>query len=92
MKNEFAKFPVAHPVFDKRKLNRTGQTGTGRDTTAAGGVWYEQSVYYYWWEFLRLSDRYKTICEGGKGRLARLYEDFGNVHAYDSFKIGRAHV
>ena len=41
---------------------------------------FKTSVYYYWWEFLRRSDDYKRCCEkGGKGKLAKLYADFGNV-------------
>ena len=41
---------------------------------------FKTSVYYYWWEFLRRSDEYKRCCKkGGKGRLSKLYADFGNV-------------
>jgi hypothetical protein len=46
------------------------------------GIEPKQSVYYWWFEFLRRNDQYKRCCEsGGKGRLATLYKDFGNVHA-----------
>ena len=39
------------------------------------------SVYYYWWEYLRRHEGYKRTCaQGGRGRYAKLYEDFGNVH------------
>ena len=38
------------------------------------------SVYYYWWEYLRRSDAYRKTCEAkGKGKLSKLYADFGNV-------------
>ena len=40
------------------------------------------SVYYFWWEYLRRNIGYKRCCEqGGKGKYALLYSDFGNVHA-----------
>lgn len=46
---------------------------------------YKWSVYYYWWAFLRLSERYKDCCEsGGEGELADLYAYFGDVRG-DNF-------
>lgn len=48
---------------------------------APGYMW---SVYYYWWAFLRLSERYNDCCEsGGKGELADLYTYFGDVRGDD---------
>ena len=45
---------------------------------------WQRSVYYWWWEYLRRNDAYKICCEkGGRGELAELYADFGNVHAMD---------
>jgi hypothetical protein len=45
---------------------------------------FEASIYFYWWRFLRLSKRYKEcIQNGGTGRLAKLYQDFGDIHAQD---------
>jgi hypothetical protein len=42
------------------------------------------SVYYWWWAYLRKNERYKSCCKrGGKGRLAKLYEDFGDVFNVD---------
>jgi len=42
----------------------------------------KQSVYYWWYEFLRRNEQYRRCCEmGGKGRLAGLYRDFGDVFA-----------
>ena len=42
----------------------------------------EQSVYYWWYEYLKRNERYMRCCEsGGKGRLAHLYRDFGDVFA-----------
>ena len=41
---------------------------------------YQISVYYYWWAYLRRSSLYKRVClNKGKGRLAKLYADFGDV-------------
>lgn len=41
------------------------------------------SVYYYWWEFLRLNDDYMACCEQrgdvDDQHLSRLYDDFGDV-------------
>ena len=44
------------------------------------------SVYYYWWEYLRRHEGYRQCClNGGKGKYAKLYADFGNIHAHDDF-------
>ena len=44
----------------------------------------QKSVFYYWYEFLRRNTDYKKTCKNnGKGKLAKLYKDFGNVHAND---------
>ena len=72
-------FRYAPPVTD---LDDT----SARDTQppyhdAPGYMW---SVYYYWWAFLRLSERYKECCEsGGKGEMAHLYNYFGDVRGDD---------
>ncbi len=69
MKNQ-RHFPYKHPLFGRGKLARKG----------------DNSVYYYWWAFLRRNPDYLRCCEsGGKGRLASLYADFGDVRG-DSFK------
>lgn len=45
---------------------------------------YMCSPYYYWWAFLRLNDDYRECCDnGGKGKLAKLYDDFGDVREDD---------
>ena len=60
-------FTFKHPLFKRQR--------------SASGEWWENSVYYLWWEFLRRHEGYKKTCEsGGKRRYAKLYEDFGNVH------------
>lgn len=39
-----------------------------------------QSVYYWWYEYLKRNEDYRRCCEaGGTGELAALYEDFGDV-------------
>ena len=44
----------------------------------------ERSVYYWWWEYLRRNEQYKKCCENrGRGPLAKLYADFGDVHESD---------
>jgi hypothetical protein len=52
-----------------------------RSDRSGAGVWWENSVYYLWWEFLCRHEGYKDTClNGGKGKYAKLYADFGNVH------------
>lgn len=53
-----------------------------------GAPRHECSVYFFWWEFLRCDPGYEKFCaRGGKGRgsrkYAKLYADFGDVHATD---------
>ena len=65
-------FTFRHPLF--------------RRQTSGSGEWWENSVYYFWWEFLRRHAGYEHTCEnGGKGKYADLYADFGNVYGL-SFK------
>ena len=60
-------FTVRHPLFRLKE--------------SKSGIWWDNSVYYLWWEFLRRHEGYKKICEnGGNGKYAELYADFGNVH------------
>jgi hypothetical protein len=43
-----------------------------------------ERAYKCWFEFLKRSKRYKECClRGGEGELAKLYADFGDVHAPD---------
>jgi hypothetical protein len=45
---------------------------------------WEYSVYYWWWEFLRRHEGYRKCCErGGKGKYAKLYADWGNIHGIE---------
>jgi hypothetical protein len=50
------------------------------------------SVYYYWWEYLKRHDGYKRTCaQDGRGRYAKLYEDFGNIHEGEFWEWWRTH-
>lgn len=45
----------------------------------------QRSPYYWWWQYLRRNADYLACCEsGGKGQLAALYADFGDVRG-DNF-------
>ena len=62
------------------------QTGLDRPnarlpaTVRPGASKFHNSVYYYWWAFLRLNAEYIECCDaGGTGDLADLYADFGDV-------------
>ncbi len=73
MKQPFQRhFAYHHPLFKAAK-------------TAKGNRW-DNTVYYFWWEFLRRHEGYKKACENdGNGKYAGLYADFRNVHGL-SFK------
>ena len=63
-------FVFKHPLF------RSKETETG--------VPWQRSVYYLWWEFLRRHEGYRETClNGGGGRYASLYADFGDIHSMD---------
>ena len=64
-------FLAPHPLF-------------GRKTAPLPLKEQERSPYYWWWAFLRRSEAYIKCCEkGGKGPLANLYGDFGDVRSDD---------
>lgn len=70
------RFPYAYPLFTKKRI----LTNTNR--SEMGGVWYEDSIYYLWWQFLRLSKEYEQICKTKKHKDSKklaVYKDFGNV-------------
>lgn len=71
MPDKFARyFAAKHPLFKAQKTEQ--------------GVWWERSVFYFWWEFMRRHEGYRATCKnGGKGRYSKLYQDFGDVHATD---------
>jgi hypothetical protein len=46
--------------------------------------WWQESIYYWWFEYLRRNEDYKQTCtNGGRGKCAKVYADFGDVHAQD---------
>lgn len=66
-------FNSKHPLF-----------GRANNRLAIG--YQQRSPYYWWWAFLRRNEEYLACCRaGGKGALAGLYADFGDV-LNDSFK------
>ncbi len=65
------KFAYAHPHFGRSKAEKAQEP-------------FKNSAYYLWWEFLRRSDAYKKCCaSNGKGKLKKIYQDFGDVFATD---------
>lgn len=67
----------------RQQLNRirASRTFLYKAPFVRAGVAPTQSVYYWWYEFLKRNEAYRRCCESnGKGRLAKLYKDFGNVH------------
>ena len=70
-------------AFNTRHLSG-GKVTFGRSKIEKTSKPYEQSLYFLWFEFLRFSESYKECCEnGGSGKLASLYKDFGDVHNVD---------
>ena len=63
-------FIYKHPLFRQRKTD--------------GGIWYEESVYYLWFEYLRRNEKYKAYCETKEGvdtkTVEKLYKDFGDIY------------
>lgn len=54
---------------------------------------YKASVFYYWWAFLRLNEAYIKTCEnGGRGKHAKLYDDFGDVRGDDFWAWWKTHT
>lgn len=67
------RFLAPHPLF-------------GRTTSPRPLSYQQRSPFYWWWAYLRLNEDYLKCCaSGGKGRLAALYADFGDVRS-DDFK------
>lgn len=64
-------FPYKHPTFGTKNKPKSERA-------------WKSSVYYWWWEYLRRNEDYKRTCQnGGKGKCAKLYEDFGDVFVGD---------
>ena len=70
-------FMTAPPVMSQtsQRRFRAGRNQPYRDAEP-----YKSSIYYWWWAFLRRNKQYKNTCNKfGAGKLARLYQDFGNI-------------
>lgn len=66
-------FAYRHPTFGTAKAPKSISHWQG-------------SVYYWWWAYLRKNVEYVACCDaGGKGPMAVLYQDFGDVRD-DDFK------
>ena len=81
-------FPYAFPIFKKANLT---ESASGSLRSKGGGVYYDASIYYYWYRALQLSEKYKDCCKR-KGNvknkaLKQVYKDFGNVFGKDKFEI-----
>jgi hypothetical protein len=64
-------FAFQHPVF-------------GRSSSQKKTKPFKNSVYYFWYEFLKRNENYKECCrQGGLGAMADLYADFGDVFEMD---------
>lgn len=43
------------------------------------GVYFEDCIYYYWFEYLKLSRNYRKACQNNGKGMEDLYTNFGNV-------------
>ena len=69
--------PIIHTV--SRRRFRGGRNLPYRDAEP-----YKASIYYWWWAFLmRNTDYQRTCATSGHGKLAALYQDFGNIFDND---------
>ena len=72
-KNRARKFKAPTPRFGMKKSPRPLKDQ-------------QVSPYYWWWAYLKRSKQYIACCKrGGKGKLEKLYADFGDVRG-DDFK------
>lgn len=56
----------------------------GRSNARLNVSYQQRSPYYWWWQYLRRNEDYLKCCErGGRGKLAELYADFGDVRSDD---------
>jgi hypothetical protein len=52
----------------------------GTKNRPLGPAAWGESIYYLWFEYLRRNEDYRRTCEnGGKGKCANIYRDFGDV-------------
>ena len=71
-----AKYVFPPPQFDDLAYNYKMPTPPFK-----GAETWKCSLYYFWYEYLRRHDGYRKTClSNGKGKYAKLYNDFGDVH------------
>ncbi len=72
-KSPYRHFPYQHPTFGTEKKPKPKR-------------YWEETIYFVWWSYLKRSQKYIQTCEsGGKKGLVGLYQDFDDVRG-DSFK------
>jgi len=60
-------FPYQHPTFGRSNKPKTPRN-------------WEDTVYYWWWEYLRRNEDYIETCvQNGTGKCAKVYADFGDI-------------
>lgn len=53
---------------------------------------HKSSIYYWWWAFLKRNKAYSRICrQNGRGRLAQIYKDFGNIYDISFLEWWQSH-
>ena len=58
-----------HPVFRAKASERKGKP-------------VKESIYWYWWQALRRSEKYKIACAKNGTGMKKLFDDFGDIHAF----------
>lgn len=66
-KKSLRHFPYQHPTFGRSNKPKTPRN-------------WEDTVYYWWWEYLRRNEDYIETCVlNGTGKCAKVYADFGDI-------------
>lgn len=77
-------FRYAPPVFDKNSDDLTNDLSV--KMPYAGAKSWECSVYYYWWEFLRINPEFGREARLGADSTNRVARDFGDPERYGDFR------
>ena len=85
------RFPKPQPLSPHRKhIDEDGvlyRVHKGRKTKLKGARYYD-SIYYWWYQYLRCSERYRAACaKEGKG-MQRIYNGFGDIFEYADTPTG----
>jgi len=88
-KDRLATFMTAPPIIT---LVQNSRFRAPRNLPYRGAPSYKASIYYWWWEFLKRNCKYQSTCKRlGRGKLAKLYRDFGNIFEHDFLTWWRSH-